>query len=64
MAIQHKITYITTMAAARASVEAIAASKKGKLGVCSLQEYHLLRDKKAGAGKAKAVRKSVKKKSR
>ncbi|MFA5038212.1 MAG: carbamoyl-phosphate synthase large subunit [Candidatus Omnitrophota bacterium] len=45
MAIQHKIPYITTMAAAVASVEAIAAMKKGKITVRSLQEYHLLKNK-------------------
>jgi carbamoyl-phosphate synthase large subunit len=40
MAIQHKIPYITTMAAARASVEAIEAMKQRDIPPKSLQEYH------------------------
>jgi carbamoyl-phosphate synthase large subunit len=40
MAIQHKLPYITTMAAARASVEAIEAMKGKGVTLKSLQEYH------------------------
>ncbi len=40
MAIKHKIPYITTVAAARASVLGIAAARSGKAGVKSLQSYH------------------------
>ena len=40
MAIQHRVPYITTMAAARASVEGIAAIKNQKSHPVSLQEYH------------------------
>jgi carbamoyl-phosphate synthase large subunit len=40
MAIQHKLPYITTMAAARASVEAIEAMKGSDIALKSLQEYH------------------------
>jgi len=40
MAIQHKIPYITTMSAARASVEAIEAMKEKAVAPKSLQEYH------------------------
>ncbi len=40
-AIKNKISYITTMAAAKAAVEAIKAVKnKKKLEICSLQEFH------------------------
>ena len=39
-AIQHKIPYITSMAAAEASIEGIEAVKKGKISPKSLQEYH------------------------
>jgi carbamoyl-phosphate synthase large subunit len=39
-AIQHKIPYITTVAAARASVEAIEAAKDKEIAAKSLQEYH------------------------
>jgi len=42
MAIQHKIPYITTLAAAFASVEGIEAVKKDKDTLRSLQEYHSL----------------------
>lgn len=45
MAIQNKIPYITTMAAAVASVEAMGAMIKGKITVRSLQEYHELKEK-------------------
>ncbi|MFA5411350.1 MAG: hypothetical protein WC321_05785, partial [Candidatus Omnitrophota bacterium] len=40
LAIQHKISYITTMSAARASVEGIAAVKEKDPQPLSLQEYH------------------------
>ena len=39
-AIQYKVPYITTLAAAAAAVKGIAAYRKGKLGVKSLQSYH------------------------
>ncbi|MEI8078085.1 MAG: carbamoyl-phosphate synthase large subunit, partial [bacterium] len=39
-AITHKIPYITTVAAALAAVEGIAAWRRGAAGVKSLQEYH------------------------
>jgi carbamoyl-phosphate synthase large subunit len=39
-AIKHKVPYVTTIAAARASVLGIAESRTGRTGVKSLQEYH------------------------
>jgi len=39
-AIKHKIPYITTMAAAVAAAEGIAARKNGQEAIRSLQEYH------------------------
>ncbi len=39
-AIKYKVPYITTAAAARASVQGIAAARTGKLEVKSLQSYH------------------------
>jgi carbamoyl-phosphate synthase large subunit len=39
-AIKHKIPYITTIAAAMAAAEGIAARKQGKESIKSLQEYH------------------------
>jgi carbamoyl-phosphate synthase large subunit len=39
-AIKYKIPYVTTAAAARASVLGIAASRAGRSGVKSLQSYH------------------------
>jgi carbamoyl-phosphate synthase large subunit len=40
-AIKHKVPYITTMAAARASIDGIAAIKSGgSIAVHSLQELH------------------------
>ncbi|MBA7692519.1 Carbamoyl-phosphate synthase large chain [subsurface metagenome] len=39
-AIQYKVPYITTLAAAAAAAKGIAAYRKGKLGVKSLQSYH------------------------
>ncbi|HCE44228.1 MAG TPA: carbamoyl phosphate synthase large subunit [Lentisphaeria bacterium] len=39
-AIKYKIPYITTLAAANATVKGIAATQKSKKGVKSLQEYH------------------------
>ena len=41
-AIQHKIPYITTIAAALATVEGIEAAKCGDIGIKSIQEYHKL----------------------
>jgi carbamoyl-phosphate synthase large subunit len=38
--IKYKIPYITTLAAASAAVKGMAASRNGKGGVKSLQEYH------------------------
>ncbi|MDD5429447.1 MAG: carbamoyl-phosphate synthase large subunit [Candidatus Omnitrophica bacterium] len=40
MAIQHKVSYITTMAAARASVEGIEAVKNGNLEPKAIQDYY------------------------
>ncbi len=39
-AIQHKIPYITTAAAAMATVAGIEMVKSGDVGVKSIQEYH------------------------
>ncbi len=39
-AIKYKVPYITTIAAASAAVKGIAAFRKGRSGVKSLQEYH------------------------
>ena len=39
-AIQHKIPYITTTAAAMATVAGIATVKSGNVEVKSIQEYH------------------------
>ena len=39
-ALMRDVPYFTTMAAARAAASAIAALRKGGLGVRSLQEYH------------------------
>jgi carbamoyl-phosphate synthase large subunit len=39
-ALEYNIPYTTTMAAARATLDAIRALKRGKLEVKSLQEYH------------------------
>ena len=39
-AIKYKVPYMTTLAAALASVKGIAASRKGHSGVRSLQDYH------------------------
>ena len=39
-AIKYKIPYLTTLAAAQAAARGIAAIRKGRGGVCSLQEYH------------------------
>jgi carbamoyl-phosphate synthase large subunit len=39
-AIKHKISYITTLAAARAAVKGIAAYRDKDTEVCSLQQYH------------------------
>ena len=42
LAIQYKIPYVTTMAAAAATVEGIEASKNKYIEPMSLQEYHAL----------------------
>ena len=47
-AIKHRIPYITTVAAANAAAEGIAARKQGEIGVKSLQEYHADIKPKAG----------------
>jgi carbamoyl-phosphate synthase large subunit len=39
-AIKYKIPYITTIAAAKATVSGIVAQKIGRSGVKSLQNYH------------------------
>ena len=39
-AVQYKVPYITTLAAATAAAKGIAAHRKGKLGVRSLQSHH------------------------
>ena len=41
-AIQNKIPYITTIAAATAAVEGIEAAKCGEIEIKSIQEYHNL----------------------
>ena len=40
VALEHHIPYTTTMAAARATLDAIRALRRGKLTVKTLQEYH------------------------
>ena len=40
MAIQRKIPYVTSMAAAEATVEGIEAAQKGLSTPLALQEYH------------------------
>ena len=40
MAIQHKISYITSIAAAEASVEGIEAMKKHEMVCKAIQDYH------------------------
>ena len=40
VALEYNIPYTTTMAAARATLDAIRALRRGKLEVKSLQEYH------------------------
>jgi carbamoyl-phosphate synthase large subunit len=48
LAIQYKIPYVTTMAAARATVDGIESAKKNLTYPESLQEYHrMLKDKEA-----------------
>jgi carbamoyl-phosphate synthase large subunit len=46
LAIQYKIPYVTTMAAARATVDGIESVKKSKSEPKSLQEYHRMLKKK------------------
>jgi carbamoyl-phosphate synthase large subunit len=40
-AIKYRVPYVTTLAAARASAQGIAAARAGRAGVKSLQGYHL-----------------------
>jgi len=42
VAIQYKISYLTTIAAAIASIEGIEAKRSGEIEIKSLQEYHSL----------------------
>ena len=46
-AIQHKVPYITSMAAAEASIEGIEAAKESQIVPKSLQEYHQERSQSA-----------------
>ena len=39
-AIKYKIPYVTTLSAALAAVKGIAAFRRGKANIKSLQEYH------------------------
>jgi carbamoyl-phosphate synthase large subunit len=39
-ALEHKLPMMTTLAAARASVQAIQAMRAGEMGIYTLQEYH------------------------
>ena len=48
VALEYNIPYTTTIAAARATLDAIRALKRGKLEVKSLQEYHEMVSKAAG----------------
>jgi len=52
MAIQYKVPYITTMAAAAASIEGIEAIRKQKILPKSLQEYHEEARRLAAEGEA------------
>ncbi|MDD2680070.1 MAG: carbamoyl-phosphate synthase large subunit, partial [Candidatus Omnitrophica bacterium] len=47
LAIQHKVPYVTTLSAARATVDGIDAVKKRQTEPKSLQEYHILLKKSA-----------------
>jgi len=40
MAIQRKVPYVTSIAAAQATVDGIEAMKRSKLAPLSLQDYH------------------------
>ncbi|MCL4502459.1 MAG: carbamoyl-phosphate synthase large subunit [Deltaproteobacteria bacterium] len=53
-ALEYNIPYTTTIAAARATLDAIRAMKRGKLEVKSLQEYHAM--VKQATGKLRAVK--------
>ena len=48
-ALEYNIPYTTTLAAARATLDAIRALKRGKLEVKSLQEYHEMVEKICGS---------------
>jgi carbamoyl-phosphate synthase large subunit len=52
VALDYSIPYTTTMAAARATLDAIRALKRGKLEVKSLQEYHGMIKKPAESRRA------------
>ncbi len=52
VALEYNIPYTTTIAAARATLDAIRALKRGKLEVKSLQEYHEMVTRGAGLAKA------------
>jgi carbamoyl-phosphate synthase large subunit len=54
VALEYNIPYTTTVAAARATLDAIRALKKGKLEIKSLQEYHEMVSK-ATAGLRRAT---------
>ncbi|HEX9883465.1 MAG TPA: carbamoyl-phosphate synthase large subunit [Desulfobaccales bacterium] len=54
VALEYNLPYTTTLAAARATLDAIRAQKRGKLEVKSLQEYHEMVSK--AAAKLRAVR--------
>ncbi|UCG35779.1 MAG: carbamoyl-phosphate synthase large subunit [Candidatus Omnitrophota bacterium] len=56
MAIQHKVPYITSMAAAQASVEGIEVTKKGKILPKALQDYY--KDNSFAEKSQKACKKS------
>jgi carbamoyl-phosphate synthase large subunit len=64
MAIQRKIPYVTTMAAAKATVEGIAAVIEQKSPLRSLQEYHRLLNKQIKKDKGQKKKTVVKKSSR
>ncbi len=53
-ALEYNIPYTTTLAAARATLDAIRAMKRGKLEVKSLQEYHEMVARGTAAGKRTA----------
>jgi len=50
VALEYNLPYTTTLAAARATLDAIRAQKRGKLEVKSLQEYHEMVGKRIAGG--------------